>query len=66
MNQLSNAARSGNLTVAGATATNASSVTVNTLTADRYADNTFARAGFILSNGTNPFTGIATDSCRSG
>ena len=66
LNQLSNATRSGTLTVAGATTTNASSVTVNTLTADRYADNTFARAGFTLSNGTNTFTAIATDSLGRG
>jgi RHS repeat-associated protein len=52
--------------VAGATTTNASSVTVNTLTADRYADNTFARAGFTLADGNNTFTAVATDALSRG
>jgi len=62
LNQLSNATRSGTFTVAGATTIAASSVTVNTLTADRYADHTFAKDGFTLVNGNNTFTAIATDS----
>src|ERR1051326_8201855 len=42
LNELSSSARLGNLTVTGTTTTNASSVTVNSLSAIRYADNTFA------------------------
>ena len=39
-------------------ATNVTVKTVNTLTADRYADNTFARTNFILADGNNTFTAI--------
>jgi len=60
LNQLSNATRSGTFTVAGATTIAASSVTVNTLSAERYADHTFAKDGFTLVNGNNTFTAIAT------
>ena len=66
LNQLSNATRSGTFTVAGATTIAASSVTVNTLSAERYADHTFAKDGFTLANGTNTFTAIATDSLGRG
>jgi YD repeat-containing protein len=62
LNQLSNATRSGTLTVAGGTYGPATSVTVNTLTADRYADHTFARTNLTLADGNNTFTAIATDS----
>lgn len=66
LNQLSNATRSGNMTVAGATTIAASSVTVNTLTAERYADKTFARTNVTLVNGNNTFTAVATDSSGRG
>src|SRR6266545_1253318 len=62
LNQLTNASRNGTLTVAGTTSSAATNVTVNTLTADRYADNTFARTNFTLSDGNNTFTAIAQDS----
>src|SRR5438093_10106488 len=62
LNQLANATRNGTLTVAGTTSSAATNVTVNTLTADRYADNTFARTNFTLADGNNTFTAIAQDS----
>jgi YD repeat-containing protein len=71
LNQLSNATRSGNMTVAGVTHGAATSVTVATntgagLAADRYADNAFARADLPLTNGNNTFTAVATDSSGRG
>ena len=48
--------------MAGTTSSAATNVTVNTLTADRYADNTFARTNFTLADGNNTFTAIAQDS----
>ena len=60
-NELTTATRSGSLTVAGNTTTPATSVTVNGLAATRYADKTFAKEGFSLSDGTNSFTAIAED-----
>ncbi len=63
LNQLASASRSGTLTVAGTTTTNASSVIVNgTNTASRYSDSTFATTGFTLANGNNSFTAVASDS----
>src|SRR5207237_1429420 len=59
LNQLSNATRSGTLTVAGTSSTNASSGTVNALSVSVYADATFARAGFDPTN--TLYTAIATD-----
>src|SRR2546425_2906194 len=47
-------------TIASTTST-ATNVTVNTLAADRYADNTFARTNFTLADGNNTFTAIAQD-----
>jgi hypothetical protein len=41
-NELTTGTRSGTMTVAGTTSSNATSVTVNTLSATRYGDNTFA------------------------
>ena len=38
---------------------NATNVTVNTLTATRYADKTWAKDGFTITNGDNTFTAIA-------
>ncbi len=67
LNQLSNATRSGTLTVAGVTHGPANSVTVSSnsgsaLTAERYADNTYSRTNSLLTNGNNTFTAVATDS----
>lgn len=61
LNQLTTLGRSGTLTVAGTTTSEATEVTVNELEAERYADRTFARAGFSLSDGLNTFTAIAED-----
>ena len=60
-NQLSSGSRAGTMTVAGTTEGLATSVTVNGLTADRYIDHSFARAGITLVNGNNTFTAIAND-----
>ncbi len=62
LNQLTNVTRSGTLTVAGTTTSTATNVTVNSLTATRYTDNTFAKDGFTLADGNNSFTAIAQDS----
>jgi RHS repeat-associated protein len=60
LNELTNISRAGTLTVSGNTPTPASSVTVNTSNAVRYADFTFASSnGFTLANGNNIFTNIA-------
>jgi len=61
-NQLTNITRASTLTVSGATSLAATNVTVNGLSAARYADNTFAKDGFTLTNGVNTFTVIAQDS----
>jgi RHS repeat-associated protein len=59
-NQLTNVTRTGTLTVAGNTLSNATSVRVNGQAAQAYADNTFASSsGFTLNNGQNTFTTIA-------
>jgi RHS repeat-associated protein len=59
-NQLTSVTRTGTLTVAGNTLSNATSVTVNGQAAQAYADNTFASSsGFTLNNGQNTFTTIA-------
>jgi len=60
--ELISSGRSGNLTVAGTTTSAATNVTVNSLAALRYSDNTFARTNLSLVNGTNTFTAIAADS----
>lgn len=61
LNQLDNVTRVGTLTVAGATGSAASEVTVNGSTASRYNDHTFALAGFTVNNGDNTYTVIARD-----
>jgi RHS repeat-associated protein len=61
LNQLTTGTRSGTLTVAGTTTSAATNVTVNSQTATRYGDNTFAREGFALSDGNNAFTAVAAD-----
>jgi RHS repeat-associated protein len=59
LNQLSNATRTGTLTVAGATTLAATSVTVNGSNAIRYADLSFASTNHPVANGTNVFTAVA-------
>jgi len=65
-NELTNVARANTLTVAGTSSSAASAVTVtgpsNVLSAYLYGDNTFARDGFSLVDGTNTFTATASDS----
>src|SRR6266568_5739700 len=53
--------RSASLTVAGTTTSPATNVTVNSLTADRYADNTFSRTNLTLVSGNNTFTAAGKD-----
>jgi RHS repeat-associated protein len=62
LNQLSSEGRSGTLTVAGTTSSPATNVTVNGSSASLYGDSTFAKSGFTLANGSNPFTAVAQDS----
>ena len=67
LNQLTNYARgTATQTVAGATSTAATNVTVNGLTATRYADFSFALGGFTLADGTNTFTAVAFDALGRG
>ncbi len=61
LNQLTTATRSGTLTVAGTTTSSATNVTVNSLTADRYADNSFSRTNLTLVSGNNTFTAAGKD-----
>ena len=60
-NQLTTGSRSGTFTAAGSSSSGATSVTVNSSAADRYADSTFAREGFTLADGSNTFTAVASD-----
>ena len=59
LNELTNATRTGNMTVVGNTTTAATSVTLNNSIAELYGDNAFARTNVSLVNGTNTFTAIA-------
>ena len=66
LNELSTGSRSGTMTVAGDVWSNATSVTVKdngnaAASATIYGDNTFAKSGITLIDGTNTFTAIATD-----
>jgi YD repeat-containing protein len=61
-NELTGLSRNTSLTVAGNTSLSATNVTINGLAATRYADNTFAKDGFTLTNGVNAYTVIAQDS----
>jgi RHS repeat-associated protein len=72
LNELTNVAGSGTLTVAGTASeqkTNpatfviygVTNVTVNSQTADLYLDGAFAKAGFAVTNGDNSYTAIAKD-----
>jgi hypothetical protein len=56
------------LTLAGTTSANATNAAVNAETATRYADNTFAKDGFSLSDDDHTFTATRTRSpfiCRA-
>jgi len=63
LNQLATVGRSGTYTVAGKVANGEPpiSVSINGQSASVYADLTFAKAGFSLSDGTNSFATIASD-----
>jgi RHS repeat-associated protein len=58
-NQLTNVSRSGNFTAAGSLSAPTTNVTVNSQTADRYSDLTFARTNLTLSAGPTTFTNTA-------
>src|SRR3954453_15704439 len=60
-NELTNVSRRVTFTVAGMGDAAATSVTVNSLAAMLYGDNTFARAGFTVADGNNTFTAVALD-----
>jgi len=62
LNELSTVTRSGTLTVAGTTTSTATNVTVNSLTATLYNDQTFAKDSFTVTNGNNKYVAIAQDS----
>lgn len=62
LNELTDANRSGTLTVAGSTGSRATAVTVNSGSAILYSDFTFARTNMGLVSGSNTFTATATDS----
>jgi RHS repeat-associated protein len=66
VNQLSTVTRNSTMTVAGATTMPATQVSVSAnggsaATATRYADNTYAKTGVSLVDGTNTFTAVAQD-----
>jgi len=66
LNELTTATRSGNMTVAGATTMEATSVTVadngnSPVSALRYGDRSFARTNVTLLNGNNTFVAVAQD-----
>lgn len=61
LNRLTTVTRNTSGTVAGMTSGANTNVNVNTLAASRYSDNTFAKDGFTLVDGTNTFTAIAQD-----
>jgi RHS repeat-associated protein len=62
LNELTNYSHTGNMTVEGTTGAAATSVTINGSSAAVYSDNTFAEGGFVMANGNNSFTAIASDS----
>jgi RHS repeat-associated protein len=62
LNELTNATRSGMVTVAGTTTSAATNVIINNLyTAAQYGDATFAVTGISLLDGTNTFVAVAQD-----
>jgi RHS repeat-associated protein len=71
VNQPTHVARTGTLTVAGGTSATATGVFVkdngnSAVGATLHADNTFARSGVALLDGTNTFTAVAIDSSVRG
>ncbi|MGA9779657.1 MAG: bifunctional DNA primase/polymerase, partial [Verrucomicrobiia bacterium] len=62
LNELTTVTNGGRLTVAGTTTTPATSVTVNTSNAVRYADNAFASTNQPWTNGNNSYTAVGQDS----
>jgi RHS repeat-associated protein len=62
LNELTTETNSGTVTVAGTTTVPVASVTVNGLTANHYADATFALGGFSLVSGLNTYTAVGQDS----
>jgi RHS repeat-associated protein len=62
LNELTTATNHGTLTVAGTTTIPVTSVTVNGLSANHYADATFALGGFTVTNGVNFYQAIGEDS----
>jgi RHS repeat-associated protein len=61
-NELTTVTRTGTLTVAGTTSSQATSVLVNGGSATLYNDATFAKSGMTVTNGNNTFTAVAIDS----
>jgi hypothetical protein len=61
INQITLIDAANSLTVAGATTTAATNVTVNGVTATLYTDNTFARQNVSWQDGNNVFTAVARD-----
>src|SRR5207244_4319014 len=59
INELTNVARTGTLTVSGATPAPATNITVNGSAAERYGDFAFAHTNITLFDGQNTFTNIA-------
>jgi len=57
-NQLNSVARTGTLTLSGATPAPAASITVNGQPAQLYGDDTYAATNLSLANGANSFTNI--------
>jgi RHS repeat-associated protein len=62
LNELTTGTNGRLLTVAGATTSVATNVTVNAVTAALYGDASFAKDGFTIAGGNNTFTAIAKDS----
>jgi len=60
-NTIGQIARSGTFTAAGFTTATPTNVTVNSQAAAIYSDNTFAKEGLTLTDGTNTFTAVAQD-----
>jgi len=60
-NTIGQISRSGTLTGAGFTTATPTNVTVNSQSAAIYSDNTFAKDGLTLTDGTNTFTAVAQD-----
>ena len=61
LNELTTLTRTGTVTVAGNTSARATSVTVNSQSANLYGDFSFAQAGFALVNGPTNYTAVAND-----